>query len=597
MNPSVHEYAYQGSADLLVDLYGRFGALRWSELSGVSVLVGAAVLLAVIRRESRRQPEGLLDRRLVPLVPLVVLLIIYGLTWGHVDEVAINLEHPYNLYHFGKFSFSPTRMLDGTVEYVYYLLLTPLASTPARLIAANFALGALIACGHLWILSRLFAHEKTSTRLAVLLLFGLNYPIVAQLSNGFGNSLVSLMFLAAVALHMRGRTTAAVIVASALPLLRPDAILYSYAVLFAIDFGDRDAWKWPRLSRWAWPIAAVTVYLFVYRVSYGHWIPTPIGFKSAHPGMVSPSTIRMFAIYAVMALLQPPQVIGLLAAVAVGFLRDDPHARFLRRLLLPMAGVYLFYRFTRSLLGDFSGDSYARYWLGFEQTLFLCVGVVLARASAALEARERWFERTVIFGRLVPAAMVVFVAAGIAWNGARDLRNRSDIAYAGQIASAIVPPGLSIATTELNGFGLMVRDREIIDLWGYTQPAIARSRILNGDRFRNNPELFLSIKPDVFFAYGEIGNVAEIEDYLACFHHFTKRTNLLGDMMRVLDQYDVLFVRHPQRSVILLVRRAAVPALQDSLVHHSYKLVVRRDLDLPRFRALYDPQEIRQFPF
>jgi hypothetical protein len=596
MNPSVYEYVYQGSDGRLVDIYGALTPLRSPALCGLAALAGAVVLLVAQRRQARAQSGGLFDRA-APIVPAVVLLVVYGLTWGHIEEVAINLEHPYNLYHFGKFSFSPLRMIDGTVEYAYYLLLTPFAASQTRLIAANFALGALIALGHLWILSKLFAHERHTTRLAVLLLFSLNFPIVSQLANGFGNSLVSLVFLGSIALHWRGRTTAAVMAASALPLLRPDAVLYSYAILFAVYFGDKDAWTWRRLSRLAWPAGALAAYLLIYRVSYGHWIPTPISFKSAHPGMVSPTTIKMFIIHLSDALLQPPQVIGLLAAAATGFFRDDPRVQFLRRLLLPMALVYVFYRFTRSLLGDYSGDAYARYWIGFEQTLFLCVSLALVRIAAAFEARNQWSGHTVVFGRLVPAAMVVFVAAGLASDGPRILRNRSGMAYAGQIAAAIVPAGLSISTTELHGFGLMVPGREIIDLWGYTQPDIAHSRLLNADRIRHDPAFFLSIQPDVFFPYQEVGDLSEMEAYLAQFHHFSKRSNLLGDMTKVLERYDVMLIRHPQRRVVLLVKRSSVAALRDSLEHLSYTVVRRRDIDLPKFRSLYDPQPLRQFPF
>jgi hypothetical protein len=600
MNPQVYEFALPGAAGTLFDIYHPVVALKSTALYAVAAVIGAGLLAWTVDREHRGLPVP--PPAQWPLLPASFLLFaIFTLTWGHVDEVSVNLEHAYNLYHFGRFSFSPAAMLDGTVEYAYYLLLTPFAWSPASLVTANFILGFAIAWAHLWLLSRLVRNERRSTALCLLLLFSVNYPLVATLSSGFGNGLVSLACLASLSLQFAGRTTWAAVLASALPLLRPDGVLYSYAVLFAYLAVDRANLTWSKISRLAWPLCAVAAYLVLFRVAYGHWIPTPIAFKSVYPAMVTLAAVTNAAVSMVVELSMPLQVVALLAVLFSATFKDDSRLRVIRWLLLPMTAVFLFYSLTRSVLGDFSGDTYSRYWIGFTQTLFLCAFYVLLKAAPLLQARG-WY--LTVFGRVVPIVLVALTVNAILWNSERTnpsvrrsaLRNRSDLGYAGQIASAVIPDTLTIATSELSTFGLML-DRNVVDLWGYTNPSIAGSRMLNASRVRNNPEFFLSAKPDIFFAYREPVGAAEAEDYLATFHHVVKDVNLLGDMNEVLASYDVVLVMHPQRRLFLLVRREAVATLRESLERHAYAVTAQRPLDMVKFRDLYARQPLTQIRF
>jgi len=592
MNPRVYEFVYHGPAETLVDIYGAVTWLRSSEAALLAAIAGAVLVLAMLNRQAPR-PESAVRRAVPLLVASVSLFATYCLTWRHVDEVAINLEHAYNLLHFGRFSFAPQRMVDGTVEYVYYLLLTPFAWSPRALVTANFALGWTIAWAHLWLLAQFLKAHPPAVRLGLLLLFSVNYPLVAVLANGFGNGLVSLAFLAAIYLHLQSRTRGAVILASLLPLLRPDAVLYSLALLYAFDPAFW-RWDWRKLWRWTWPIGALVLYLVGHRIAYGHWIPTPIAFKSVYPGMVSPGSLQALLVYVMTSVAQPTQIAGLLAMVAAFVVTDNIRLRLVGRLLLPMTAVLFFYSLTRSVLGDLSGDTYARYWVGFGLTLFLALFFGLAHLASALGSNAGG---RLLLGRLMAAAVILLALSAVLWDGARTVRNRGYLGVAGQIVNRVMPPGLSLATSELNAFGLMVTDREVIDLWGYTNPAIAQSRLLNGTRVRTNPELFLSLKPDVFFAYEQLTNPAGAEEYLATFEAFGRPNNLLGDMTRVLDEYDLVLVRHPQRSVVLLVRRAVGGTFREAILQQGYQPATSRDIDRPAFERIYARRPLMQFRF
>lgn len=595
MDTSVYEFSYRGVVEPLVDIYGPFARLRWSEASVAAALVAAALLVRVVAREASRRPPDVIDR-IAQAAPWVMLVAMYCQTWGQIDEVAIGLEHPYNLFHHGRFSFSPTRMLDGTVECVYFLLLTPFAWSPASVVGANFGLGLLVALSHLWILARILKGEPSAVRLSLLLLFSVNYPIVALLSNGFGNSLVSLLFLRSMQLMLEGRTRSALVTGSLLPLLRPDAILYSYSLLFAMRFGRGVRFDRRLVAEWLLPVCALGVYFVAFRMAYGHWVPTPIAFKSVYPSMITLDGLKVFAVLAMSGLTQPTHLLALLALVASYGFRDD-RLVLVRRVLLPAAAIYLFYSLTRGVYGDFSGDTYSRYWIGFEQALWLCLMLVIARGVQALETSGLWRERHIVVGRVVPVAVIAIVASAIVWDGARGDRTRSTLGHAGQIVARIIPPDFSLATSELNAFGLSIPNHEVIDLWGYTNPAIASSRMLHGYRARSNPEFFLAARPDLYFAFRELADTRDAEHYLATFGHAARRVNLLGDMEAVLDHYDLVVLRHPQRGVALLVRRDRVEPLRRSLERHAYVASVARPFDRDKFTADYRLEPLVQYRY
>lgn len=590
----IFEYVYGGPAFPLIDIYGSLAGWRSSEWCLLAVVAGSIAAALAPRRKDLTPARALWELAW----PTLALFATYALTWCNVDEVSVNLEHPFNLYHFGRFSFAPSQMVDGTVEYAYYLLLTPFGWSAASLVAANYWLGFLLAWLHLCLLFFVLRNEVAVTRLGLLMLFAVNAPIVAIFSNGFGAGLVSLAFFLSLVLHFERRTTAAWLVASLLPLLRPDALLCSYALLLATtDLRDLKP-TMKLLARWAAPAAAAAVYLLGVRVFYGDWIPTPIAFKSVHPSMLQLSGLKEISVMVMTHVAQPAQFLAIVALAASVWFRDDARIAVLRRLVWPISAVYLFYLVSHTAFGDFTGDIYSRYWIAFYLTLFLILVLNLTSVSSALAVRQER-AHALVFSRMMPIVVILLGVAAVLWSGARTdvVRNRNDQAQAGQLLARVLPANLSVSTSELNTFGLLLPDHDVVDVWGYTNPAIAGARVVNGARIRTNPEFFLSASPDVYLAYPPPDEFSSVEAYAAGFHHFTKHLNLLGDMHRVLDSYDVVIIRHPGRDLFLLVRRAAQPALRDALTQHGYGQPGERAFDRARFAELYDPQPLPQRRF
>jgi len=532
-----------------------------------------------------------------------------------VDEVSINLEHAYNLYHHGRFSMSPEAWVDGTVEYVYYLLHAPFGWSHTSLIAANFWISYLVGLLHLPLLGGVLGTDmRTRKGMLQSCAFAISAPLVLVFSSGFGNGLVSLGFLAAIHAAAKGKESRSLFVSSMLPWLRPDAVLLSMVNLVAIAI-----WRRCRNKRAlsldllpGVPVPAVIGYYSLIGLLYGHQIPVPIKFKAFHPSMlemlnglsVFTSLLEFFS--------SASHALGFVLLLAVPLLvwREGLPAAMAKLgersvlLFLYAAGclpLLLFYQFTHGMIGDFSGSTYTRYWVPFELTLGLLILSVLGNLewswSSSVPPAEGYRGALLVY--LCATLPLVLGQAALS-----QKTGRIDGMFAGAFTDRYVPREFTVATSEMSTFGLML-DRPLIDLWGYSNPAIAFSKTCNGDRIRANSAYFLSAKPDLYWPYwfstgwvseygvGDFrkGDYDTVEASLATFHHTSKRGNLLGDMHRVMAEYDVVIVRAQNNTLAYLVRKEKRERLLAALAGHGVKTTRERPFDEAAFRKLYDAQK------
>lgn len=553
----------------------------------------AAVLYFAGLRPRRASP------RVEAAIPLWLATAIYSGLFLNlyllVDEVMINLEHPYNLHHFGRFSMSATGWVDGTVELIFYLIHSPFGGSQRSLVLANFAISFLAGWAHLPLASRLLpAGAGTGMRTAFLCGFALYSPLVAIFSSGFGNGLVSLAFLAAVAAAAEGRTGRSLFLSGLLPLLRPDAVLVSAANIAVLAF--RRSIRRRELALAALPLVSMAIYYACYRFLYGHWVPVPVRFKALTPAMLGMTDWAGLIQKLLFYVVHPAHLAGL-TAVAL-WLRGG-RSRTLNLLVgyaLSTLPILLFYHFTRATVGDFSFETYARYWVAFELvfallTLAALAGLVEGPGGAPAGSR---------------VLLAVLLAAGALLSGSVTLkgdRGREDSAFAGGFTERYLPTRLSLSTSEMNTFGFMV-DRPIVDLWGYSTPEIATSHTCNQDHIRNNPGFFLQREPDVYWPYWFTrsldpartrGDFDSAEISLATYHHTSRRGNLLGDMRSVLNKYDVVVIDFPDRKktdrIGYLIRKPEVAGMLAELASRGIRKVRERPIDWPAFERSYGRME------
>ena len=563
------------------------------------------------------QPRRLLG---IPIPMLFAAAIFTGLfinTYDLVDEVSINLKHSYNLYHYGKFSMSPQRWIEGTVESVYYLLHVPFAWSQRSLIVANYVISLLVGLLHLP-LAGYALDPKASARKSTLQLcgFALSLPLMTTFSSGFGNGLVSLVFLAAIGSALNSRERRSLVISGLLPLLRPDAIALSAINAAVIAVSRRVAGKrflslrehgLPLLV----PIVSAGLYYSFYRAAFGNWVPTPIFFKTVHLGMIAMTDKAGVVKDVLVFFSQGARALALICILlffADFLMRGQVARRFAADQRVFSLGMYalatfplfLFYSVAFRTLGDYSFGTYPRYWIAFDLTLRLLVLALLAKVQLNW-GRDETEKMPVVWRQ--DAALIVFLCLSMAFIAATITREsllrkpgRSDSVFAGEFSERYLPANFSISTTEMDTFGLMM-ERPMIDLWGYTTPAIAFSKVCNAERVRFNDQYFLQVKPDVYWPYwftnglipkGGTGNFDNAEESLAGFPHTSKLGNQLGDMSQVLAEYDVVFVRTQWNDLGYLVRKPSSEALVNSLIRRGFSVSRQRPVDMARFHKVYD---------
>jgi len=580
--------------------------------------------------------KGLSSRRFlgIPIPVLLASAVYTGLfinTYDLVDEVSINLKHSYNLYHYAKFSMSPERWIDGTVEFIYYLLHAPFAWSRHSLIVSNYAISYLVGLLHFPLVYQTLDPESgPGKRTLQLCGFALCLPLVQMFSSGFGNGLVSLLFLAAIASALNGREFRSLVLSGLLPLLRPDAVFLSAVNAVVVAVSRRVNGRPPVSLRehslpLLLPAVSVGVYYSFYRAAFGHWVPTPVYFKAFRWPMIAmtnkAAVLRDIAQYFSSSAHPLALMCGIL--VLSGFFmrgrrpsRGAGDQRVLTLLLYALATLplLLFYSFTHETIGDFSFQTYPRYWIGFEMTLQLSLLAVLGNVHLS------WQSRSGVGGSTFRAmnelvVLLAFLCLSVSFvlgNSDPSLSffskpgtaffhkpGRADGVFAGAFTQRYLPPEFTVSTSEMDTFGLMI-ERPVIDLWGYSNPEIAFSAVCNGNRIRSNDKYFLAVKPDVYWPYWFTSGMDEnsmtppdfdsVEKSLATVHHTSKTGNLLGDMSQVFLEYDVVLIKAKQNQLVYLVRKEALGTLVTSLLNRGFAVSRQRPVDIAAFRRLYDAQ-------
>ncbi|GEM_PF-1593131 len=587
----VFEFVHPDWPEAVLRLSSLLPPRKWGAVVALSAVLPVLLLSFKASLSSPRQ------RGLVLLAASLVLLGVYTFTAGYIDEVFINLEHPYNLLHHGLFSFSPQARVDGTVEIVYYLLLVPFAFSREWLVRGHFILGFALAWAHIYLLwkmlSKMNAHPLG---MAGALLFGsLFVPFVKLFSHGFGAGLLSLCLALCLYFDFEGKRERALLTAALMPLLRPDAVLYSAAVFF-VDFlkTKRPAWRHLGIAA-----ACVATYAVSVRLYYGHWTPTPALFKSFTWGMGPMIVWDEVRAKWTSWVLSPFHYFFFISLVLSFFLPSDRRIKDLRLYTLPLGALFMFYSTVYML--DYLSPGNHRYTAGLETfalffpTLFF-QEVTNRTNGAAMMQKELMYTAT----KIMTVATYAFTLCNVYMieRSVPRLISRVDhLGAAGQIVDRLVPREWAIATTELNSFSFM-NDRQVIDLFGYTNRDIVTFPLFNEMRMRNNPDLFLRLKPDVFWWYFPGSQPKEKlldPGHLVAFN-LGKSYNQLGDMKRVMQLYDVFYLRQAGHGLALFVRRDRSDAFIDLLRQKHYSLVSSGAVDGERLSGLYDAQKLVQYP-
>jgi len=509
----------------------------------------------------------------------------------YLDEVFVNLEHAYNLHHHGLFSFNPYRPVAGTVEFAYYLLLAPFAFTHLSLLYANFAFGLVIGGLHLVLLDRCLASRDLGLRLGLLLCFAANPSLVRIFSNGFGGGLLSLVFFYSLWCHLEGRRERALWAAAVMPLIRPDAVLYSASAFLVSWAHDRVA----PARQIAAALGALLLYSALCRFFYGVWVPNPIVFKSFAPCLIPLLSLGELWMIGLFFARAQQAVFALIAAYAL-FIRGFDEKK-IRWHFLMMGGLFVFYTATAyNPIGD------GRYYVGFELMLTLFPLLYLDRRGLPLftAAQDVTAGRNLRAALRVSLCLAVVPVLAVSTLMSHQSRSAGEPAppytAGGQIIDRLLPASWRVATTELNAFGYM-NDRQIVDLWGYTNPDIARSDTFSRlGRIRVNPDILLLERPEAFwyrtYEKAKAPDRLRFEDDPERAFHFaanlSRELNQAGHPVEMARYYDFVILTTGSWVTVLFVRNDLTRELSSRLEASGYRIRKERRIDTEKLKAWFE---------
>lgn len=568
-------------------------------LAALAAILLLAWLVSHLFKTTPKPPPGF-----VFVVATLAQAAFYILHLGFIDEVFVNLDHPWNLYHHGTFSFQPDQLNDGTVEFLYYLLLTPFAGSRAQLIQALMLQGWLVAFAHLVVLRWMLHHESPAVRHTTLLTFACHPTINQVFAGGFGNGLVSLLFLASFACLWRGRYTTASLIAAALPLVRIDSILYVLP-LAVIAYRLTNRKRIPILTVTG-AIGSVLLILALHRIGYGTWVPTPILFKSMPFSILIRSIPRLPN--ALVALFIQPAHLIILAFILAGFaaLRADARTAATLRCIPYFIAVSLFYYVQARI------NPPDRYYLPMNILLVVLAGFgagsLINSIQLKVPAQRHPLEGLVnshtalllglaLLQSAVEARRISLVGLDTHFNTSPFpgpvIRNDS-IVYDALTLQTLIPAESQwrTASTELDTFGFFL-NRPILPLWGYANRELAVSHTFNVMDIRCDPNLLTRARPELFWVWHRtldprLRVYQPTEDPL--FFLFLE-INGLGSPEFIIDNYHLAIIDRGTHATQVLVRSDIWPEFEKNLLVTGYKQIQKRPWNTQAIR-----EHIKQNP-
>ncbi|MBU3563630.1 hypothetical protein [Polynucleobacter sp. Tro8-14-1] len=548
------------------------------------------------------------NSRLIDTFILTILYIVFfTMFFNQSDEVFVNLEHTYNLKNFNQFSMSPFEAVDGTIEYIFYLLHYPFANSLQSLVWGNYFIALFFSLIIVYIIFYQVKNLSPLPRLLFGISLSVSAAIIAPLANGFGSSLTVMFFLLSIIAAINKSRKLTLLFIAIIPLTRPDGIIWAYISSAAWAFSE-----FKKLGNCKKLLGEIFVFFLIPTISllsilvsayvyYGHIIPNPISFK----GGVLIGTIQYIWENSKIALFKIIlgfndgglkqyllifSYITFLFSLLFGFknLVDKSHRFYILSIFILCFPFVIFYFISSNVVG-FSGNIDNRYIAPFICMIFLFFGFTL-------DAIKIESPRGLI---IVPMALICFAIFGLLDrtvmlssfpNQPGNWSNRHWAVFAGNLSQKIVEgTNLQIGTTEMNTFGFMIKDRHIIDYWGYTNPKIAKSKTCNGMRIKNNSNLFLIDKPDLFWPYwftvfSNENNFNTVEEAFGERYHTSPSALMLGNMEDVFASYDFLILNGGDWPVAFLVRHDRTKSVLNKLKKMGYGVVGKRPYDLKRLR-------------
>ena len=454
----------------LVMLLLQAGAFAWATLAPGSRVPRAVALLG-------------------SCVTSVVLSLHFSEGW---DELYLNLRHSWSMVHAGQYSFSPQALIEGTVDFLPFVLVGLLGRLGAPL---EESLITLTLAGNVVVVLAGYAMARrvlksTATPLVAAWVLA-TYPCVLAVgATGFTATLFSgLILWALYALFFRSPDweRRGFVLLGLLTLVRIEGVLLAGLLWGLVRVvGPWRAWTFPEQRRALLRHAAIDLSFvlgpfllatLVRWIVFGYPIPLPVLFKFSGTMLLGVG-LRQLASLADWFLVGP-----LLVATALPLHLTAKGAFKSLRLHQPLLALTLFCFTYFTSGGDWFPLTWARYAMPF--LLFATLSGMLSVLSL-LEARlapRALFAVVALSGFLLCKAGQLFVDPGafhVTWARLAGNRGRWDrvgqLSALGRFLKETSPPHAVIATSELGTINFHA-EKDVVDLLGVLNPDVAFARL------------------------------------------------------------------------------------------------------------------------
>lgn len=522
------------------------------------------------------------------------------------DEVGINLKHSLNLYSCGRFSFDCASQVDGTVELVYYALLAPFGYDVVALFRANYALGFALFAATIFspVITGFYTLTSLRGRMTIAFL-ALAPQLAATYSSGFGNSAVVTGFAYSLIYFFSGRANRAFVIASLLPLLRPDALVLT---MLLTVFG----WLWNKKVSPGYLILtaiSISLYYTTFYLLFDKFIPTPVTFKSAGLGGVSVVSIllafhsftKSYLFYTLLSVLFGGLVIYYKQRK---ILNEQQTYRVIAfaALIVGLVGLRCLYETAQSgvIFLNF------RYWSPLDLSVLLLL-TYLPWETVCLKKNKQALASIcylLLLGSALATHNLRYSHKWVHFMGTQftvypDHLRLPVLVSSGLFLDKYAPEDWSIATTEMASFALPIPERPITDLWGYTNPQIASSSYCVRTPFESalkiDPSYITKNNPDILWFRSRDNSFSIFPpDPQLVENSILEHTNAGTRYLQAntiewqLENYNIFWVQDDADTVILFhVKDSLTQIFIDILAHNGLTELLTRPLDSERMKKVF----------
>ncbi len=536
-----------------------------------------------------------------------------------IDEVMMGLENPFNFINFGKFSYSPLSMIDGSVDLLFLSILIPFGFSKEILMHANYFFCFMIAMlSFLFVIKIFNEYEKKIVNIFIIILASSQF-FVQIWSPGFPSTFVILFIIISIYFLKTNQNDNLSKLCIFFPLIRPDAILFSGAFFFTLLINEKKL----RIKEYFFTFIALLFYFLIVKLLYGHFKPTPMEFKSY--GLNSSFIYEILPLKLPLILNTFYKIIlfSFLPILSIYLFKIDELKKF-QLLLFPFSLIVLFY--TTFSMGTHWGGRYLRF---YEIYLFILYSLIVLEI---LDKNSEIFFKTrqnnsfkINFNTIVDkkyfiiSILIIFQIFQTSnyiqfdnWKN-RNIKNMDGNAVSGQILDKILPKNWTISTTELNYFGYFIDDREIVDLAGYTNKNIANSNIFNSKGIKIDPKFFLKEKTDIYWNRALNENYPKnhlwintnetliestyqnIEEFMT-FDNTSTSEFVVGDIEKILKKYDIFLIKVNKWTIVTLVNRKKTIEFID-ILKNSGTIIKQKKFDFDNFKNFHKVESIKLIQF